>query len=773
MASKKKAAGGKAGTAKKGDEGVYVKIAEKLISSDWESVYADLDAPAKKKLFAILDKKKEILKKRKAAEKKGTGQPKGNDKRASVKEQQQGRKVNYNFGSRKLTVLRPSKGVPDKKEQKRAVEGKLKLIKAHGYSGNFDESRQNIYLSQDGKYLLYYIAAVVVVFDYAANKQTFFTKHNDDVTTICVSPNKTWCASGQKDPKDEPGKGKDLPKVYVWNYTNMKQVALMDDVCWGKISRVQWSKKTNLLYCLCGDDDQTLKAWDPKDFGPKKKVETLIKQPTMRELIYGFEINENPAAENTDEFILFGKRKFAYCYITKSGKGLAAKIKAVSVVSLKKDGDKAYNCAQFLSDGNYAVGSSSGAIYIAKGNEALAILESAHDKAVGSMLMANDKLLTAGSDRKFKTFKVGKCEKGKSTGLEQDWECSVEVKESDVVMLPRAMAYNSSEGTVFCGTKTNQIVQFEMKSEDAKVIVDGHDGQIWALATSPNETLFATGGYDNAVKVWDAKTQKCIATYEFEKDDDNPKGHQFCSGHWSNKGDMLVFGTEQSNLAVFVWRNKELKFVSVINIPPKTDDAEIEAVSYLRFNNDASLLAAAHMDSNLYIYTITKAESEAPEFEQWPPMNHIAAPTNVQFTEDSKLVKTLTRDYEIAHWSLDAAAKKGKFVTSIPDPDTTKWADDPLIAGWDTQGLYQKGWDGTDLNDATVTSDNRLIASGDDYGCVRLHNYPAIEPEACLEYHGHAEFVVGVEFLRDDSQLITCGGSDQAIFQWQVIKSKK
>jgi len=185
------------------------------------------------------------------------------------------------------------------------------------------------------------------------------------------------------------------------------------------------------------------------------------------------------------------------------------------------------------------------------------------------------------------------------------------------------------------------------------------------------------------------------------------------------------------------------------------------------------LLAAAHMDSNLYIYSITEIESDAPKFEQWPPMNHVAAPTNVQFTEDNKIVKTLTRDYEIAHWTLNCEKKKGKFLASQPDPDNTKWADDPLIAGWDTMGLYQPGWDGTDLNDATCTSDNKLIVSGDDYGVVRLHNYPAIDPSACYEYRGHAEFVVGVEFLRDDSQLITCGGNDMAIFQWKLIKGGK
>merc|ERR1719362_981384 len=124
------------------------------------------------------------------------------------------------------------------------------------------------------------------------------------------------------------------------------------------------------------------------------------------------------------------------------------------------------------------------------------------------------------------------------------------------------MAYNEESGTVFVGTKTNQIVQFEMKSEEAAVITDGHDGQIWALATSPTLKLFATGGYDNAIKVWDADTRKCIATHEFELGDGVPaKGYQFCSGHWSNQGDLLAFGTEDSNIALFTFRAGTLTFV--------------------------------------------------------------------------------------------------------------------------------------------------------------------------------------------------------------------
>jgi len=765
--SKKKSKGG-------GDD-VHAKIAEKLTLSEWKEVVADLDAASKKKLFAALDKKKEAVKKRSPKKKKKhSPKPSAEEKEADDGDSVASRKVVYHFGSARMQVIKPSTGYPDKKTAKRAVEGKLKLSYAHGYSGNFDDSRQNIYLSQDGKHLIYYIAAIVVVFDYEANTQKFFTKHNDDVTTICLSPTKTWCASGQKDPKDEPGAGKDLPKIYVWNYKTLKPVQLLDKVCWGKIARVQWSAPSNYLYCLCGDEDQTLKAWDPKGFDAKskKELEPLIKQNTMRESILGMEINPNPSEDNVDEILMFGKRKFGYCFLSKSGKGLAAKIKSVSTVALHKEGEKYFGCAQFLENGNYLVGASSGAIYVGNGATALAILESAHDKSVGAMCLVNDKVLTAGSDRKLKTWAIGEC-KEKDSGLTSDWECAVEVKESDIELRPRAIAYNDETGTVFCGTKTNQILRFEMKDEEASVVVDGHDGAIWALATSPSGDLFASGGYDNAVKIWNAKTMKCLATHEFEINDDTPpKGYQFCSGAWSPKGDVLSFGTEDSNIAIFTYREGTLSFVTMLNIPPKSENAEIEGVSYLRFSVDGALLAAAHMDSTLYMYSVTKME-DVPEFEQWPPMKHPAAPTNLQFSSDSKMVKTLTRSYEVMHWDLDSAKKRGKFDPKQPDPDDVQWADDPLIAGWDTQGLYQKGWDGTDLNDAAMTSDRKLIVSGDDYGCVRLHNYPAVDPSACLEYRGHAEFVVGVEFLSDDSQLITCGGNDMAILQWKVVKGAK
>eukprot|EP01083_Nonionella_stella_P171175 584134_1 len=769
----------------------------------------------------------------------------------------------YQFGSRRLQVLKPSE-YPTKKEAQRPVEGKLELFYSHGYSGNFEGSRQNICLSHDGTKLIYYIAAIAVVYDYNKNEQQFFTKHNDDVTTLCVSPSTTWAATGQKDPKDEPGQGPDLPKIWIWDYVTMKPIQLIDNVCWGEIRRLRWSKASNLLYCIGGDENQSLKAYDPEHFTGKKEPQSLVNINTTRETILGFVINDAPNHPYYDEFILFGKRKFCHCGVTMqddTGK-LSVKIKQVSTVAFRKDGEKSFGCAQWLPDGRYLVGAQSGNIYVARERQCLCVIKAAHAKSVGCLVLTMDQsyIISAGHDRMLKRWKLKKPKPSiendddeKLTNAEEDtgdsekkkelkstkkakrkkestktttspsrmrtkvvknrtqssplrkrkdvkdkakktpkktpkkkkkvaspllklWEHELKMQDTDYHLQPRSMVYNDDTGELFVGSKTNQIMKFEMENESASVIVDGHDGAIWGLCTHPELPLFATGGYDNAVKIWDATTMTCIKTYEFELEQGDKKGHEISCGHWSNNGNVIAFGTENTScIAVFSWDSNtmDLQFQHIYPIPPKSKNAEVEPVAYLRFSEDSCLLAAAHMDSNMYIYSVVSSPGSVL-LQKWPmPLPHVAAPTNVQFSEDGTLVKALTRDYEVCHWRLDTSGRTAMFVPNVSDPDVVQWADDPLIAGWNVEGLYQKGWDGTDLNDATLTSDSRLVATGDDYGKVRLHNFPSTDPKTCNVYGGHAEFVVGVEFLRDDSQLITCGGADMAIFQWKVHKNYK
>jgi len=736
------------------------------------------------------------------------------------------RKHQYRFGSRQLLVIKPSVGYPTPEDRKKPVEGNLELSYAHGYFAASEVARQNLYLTEDGTCLIYYLAAICVVFDYKKDEQRFFTKHNDDITTICMDPRSgsTLVASGQKDPKDRPGQGKDLPKIWIWDYRTMKGVQLIDNVCWGKISIVQWSPN-GYLYCITGDEDQTLKAWDPEEFKGKGNPPELLAFNTMKEQILGFKISPYTPKTSVDEMIMFGKRKFSYVVVTKDKNKLAAKLKSPATLTLKKEGENAFTCCEFFPDGTYAVGSSSGCVYLGKGANITSVVV-AHAGSVGDMIYDGQVLITSGFDRLIKKFALEskdakkapadkkqtkeadkkdtkskddkkedqskKTDKKKgddkgssaqasdaendaptnSNTLVEKWHYEVSIPHSDFILQPRAMALDNKNNILFVGTKTNQVMKFDIKDQQAEIVVDGHDGAINGLCTHPTKPLFATGGYDNAVKIWDAHQRKCLYTHEFEKEHGDKVGKQVVCAAWSPNGNCLVFGTEDSCIGVFTFGDKEprLQFQQIYTISKKNKNAAIEAVQHLRFNDDGTLLACSHMDSNLYIFGVEGGQGGKVLLQQWEGLPHIAAPTHAQWTKDSKFVKTITRDYEIVHWKIDAKTRKGTFIPQIPDPDKVEWTGDPLLAGWDVQGLYQPGFDGTDLNDASITSDRRLVMSGDDYGTVRVHNYPAIDPTNHLAYGGHAEFVQSVQMLRDDSFLISVGGEDMAIFQWKLFK---
>lgn len=194
----------------------------------------------------------------------------------------------------------------------------------------------------------------------------------------------------------------------------------------------------------------------------------------------------------------------------------------------------------------------------------------------------------------------------------------------------------------------------------------------------------------------------------------------------------------------------------------------------MRFSHDSLSLAVMHMDSNGYIFGINpKYDGTNVLAKMWPkPIKHTGAPVHCQWNVDGTFLKTFNRNYEVCHFKVDKKKKAVKFHPNVTDPDVVEWYGDPLLAGWDVQGMYQSGWDGTDLNELAITPDHKYISSGDDYGCVRLHNYPAMKRDesANKRYYGHAEFVVNIKFVPDGTQLISVGGNDQTIFQWKLLE---
>ena len=99
------------------------------------------------------------------------------------------------------------------------------------------------------------------------------------------------------------------------------------------------------------------------------------------------------------------------------------------------------------------------------------------------------------------------------------------------------------------------------------------------------------------------------------------------------------------------------------------------------------------------------------------------------------------------------------------------WLTQSCTFGWAVQGIYETGWDGTDVNIAAkngVGHEAKLIATGDDFGKVNLFRYPCLEQSnEKKSFSGHSSHVMNVLFSQNS--LLSAGGNDKTIIQWDII----
>eukprot|EP00495_Collosphaeridae_sp_1-RS-2012_P008905 TRINITY_DN8920_c1_g1_i1.p2 TRINITY_DN8920_c1_g1~~TRINITY_DN8920_c1_g1_i1.p2 ORF type:complete len:111 (+),score=14.40 TRINITY_DN8920_c1_g1_i1:106-438(+) len=109
------------------------------------------------------------------------------------------------------------------------------------------------------------------------------------------------------------------------------------------------------------------------------------------------------------------------------------------------------------------------------------------------------------------------------------------------------MAYDKATDTVYVGSKTCQIMSYDIKNENSQILIDGHDDQVWGLTTCNKdgfEHFYITGGFDGVMKLWDCKERLIVDTYEFERKEGEPM-KQIASCIWSNDGMLVAAGSRK------------------------------------------------------------------------------------------------------------------------------------------------------------------------------------------------------------------------------------
>ena len=61
-----------------------------------------------------------------------------------------------------------------------------------------------------------------------------------------------------------------------------------------------------------------------------------------------------------------------------------------------------------------------------------------------------------------------------------------------------------------------------------------------------------------------------------------------------------------------------------------------------------------------------------------------------------------------------------------------EWATQSCLLSFNTIGVWPETIDGTDLNCCAKSNDQKLIATGDDFGKIKLYTYPVTQPKVTI-----------------------------------------
>ncbi|XP_072031419.1 77 kDa echinoderm microtubule-associated protein-like isoform X3 [Amphiura filiformis] len=593
---------------------------------------------------------------------------------------------------------------------------KLKLEWVYGYRGR--DCRGNLHLLPTGE-IVYFMAAVVVLYNVDEGHQRHYTGHNDDVKSIAVHPDKVTIATGQVAGHD---KDEGKPHVRIWDSVTLNTLHVIG---LGNFDRavccVGFSKNDGGSRLVAVDDsnEHVLSVWD------WAKEKRLAFTKSSQDPVLAAEFHPTLSGQ----IITCGKGHILFWAFDGS------KLVKKSGIYEKYDKPKFVLCIGFATNGDVISGDSNGNIYVwgKGGNKVTYAVTGAHEGPIFSLSVLSDGSMLSGGGKDRKVI-----------SWDSSYQATVQLELPEVTGPVRTLCQGKDD-KFYVGTTRNAILHGDMNG-DLTAIVQAHTDELWGLAVHPNQGFFMTCAYDKQVILWDMEQHRprWIKTME------DP-----CqSACFHPNGSVVAIGMSTGRWVVLDAESQDLVYVH-------TDGNEQHDI--IRYSPDGNSIAIASHDNYIYVYSVNEDGRKYSKVGKCS--GHSSFVTHVDWSADSEFLQSNSGDYELLFWN----AKTCKQVTSATTMRDTEWATFTCVLGFPVVGIWAEGSDGTDVNTVGRSNNSKVLATGDDFGKVNLFKYPASVPKApCIAYSGHSSHVTSVIFTPDDSQLITTGGRDMSCMQWKL-----
>uniref|UniRef100_A0A4W4GH82 HELP domain-containing protein n=1 Tax=Electrophorus electricus TaxID=8005 RepID=A0A4W4GH82_ELEEL len=378
----------------------------------------------------------------------------------------------------------------------------------------------------------------------------------------------------------------------------------------------------------------------------------------------------------------------------------------------KQEKPKFVLCVTFSENGDTITGDSNGNILVwAKGSNRISlVIQAAHESSIFTLCMLRNGTLVSGGKDRMLTSWDGNFQKIQT----------VEVKDF----------FKNDHGSL------EYWLEFVLVA-----FLQGHTDELWGLAMHPLKHHFLTCGHDKLICLWDSDSHQPVWTKTIEVSISLHIPHLVLI----QCNEWLVLDTETKDL-----------------VTVHTDGNE--QLSVMRYAPDGNFLAIGSHDNYIYIYAV--AENGKKYNRVGKCSGHSSFITHLDWSVDSQYLVSNSGDYEILYW-IPSVCKQ---VVSVEATRDILWATFTCTLGFHVFGLWPDGSDGTDINAVCRSNEKILLVTGDDFGKVHLFSFPCSQSRAPSHvYGGHSSHVTNVNFLFDDSHLVSTGGKDMSVMQWRVV----
>lgn len=313
-----------------------------------------------------------------------------------------------------------------------------------------------------------------------------------------------------------------------------------------------------------------------------------------------------------------------------------------------------------------------------------------------------------------------------------------------------------SDGTLLVGTRGADVLEIAPNGQKQRSIVQGHSAgkaklaEVWGLAAHPTQMKFASAGSDNTVRVWNPKKMETIS---------EPLQHDPTALDWSRDGRFIAVGDRNGTARILDAQTLQICGQGNAFLAGKRD-AWVEDIKfspcgqYVAFGTHGGL-------SKVDVWKIDQSGKMSKYCQANLALT--SALSHIDWSQDSRLLMINSQANELLF--MDLASKKQVNASSTKD---TEWASMTCIFGWPVQGIWP-GLDYTDVNSTDRSRNGQLLATGDDFGCVKLFKYPCVVEQAQFnDYHGHSSHVTKVRFSANDEYVVSTGGNDKTVMVWQT-----